>query len=85
MIPGGGGASEKAAAHDVVAAKNAGLRDVAADEAVPGTTRMGTHFTVYTGPYPSAAMAQPELVRALRNGYPTAHTQRLPASSGKGF
>ena len=85
VISGGGGASERAAAHDVVAAKNAGLRDVAADDAVPGTTRMGTHFTVYTGPYPSAATAQPELVRALRNGYPTAHTQRLPAGAGKGF
>jgi hypothetical protein len=85
VIAGGGSASEAAAAHDVVAAKNAGLRDVAANDAVPGTTRMGTHFTVYTGPYPSAATAQPELVRALRNGYPTAHTQHLPASPGKGF
>lgn len=85
VVAGGGGASQAAAAHDVVAAKNAGLLDVAANDAVPGTTRMGTHFTIYTGPYPSAAAAQPELVRALRNGYPTAHTQRLPASAGKGF
>ena len=85
VISGSAVASEKAAAHEVVAAKNAGLRDVVANDAIPGTTRMGTHFTVYTGPYPSAAVAQPELVRALRNGYPTAHTQRLPASAGKGF
>jgi hypothetical protein len=85
VIAGGGSSSEKAAAHDVVAAKNAGLRDVGANDTVPGTTRLGTHFTVYTGPYPSAATAQPELVRALRNGYPTAHTQRLPARAGKGF
>jgi hypothetical protein len=84
-IPGTGLASEKAAARAVVAAKNAGLRDVVANDAVPGASGSAPHFTVYTGPYEFESSAQSELVRALRNGYPKARAQALPSSSGRGF
>ncbi len=84
-IPGIGSASQKAAARGVVAADNAGLKDVAANDAVPGESGSGAHFTVFTGPYPTEAIARSELVRALRDGYPRAHAQLLPNTSGKGF
>jgi hypothetical protein len=84
-IPGINTASQKAAARAVVAAKNAGLKDVVANDAVPGTSGSAPHFTVYTGPYEFESTAQTELVRALRNGYPGARAQQLPGSSGKGF
>lgn len=84
-IPGTGQSSQKAAAQALVAAKNAGLKDVVANNAVPGNSSSAPHFTVYTGPYQYIATAQTELVRALRNGYPNARTQQLPSSSGKGF
>ncbi len=85
LIPGNDKASEKAAGRAVVAAKNAGLKDVTANDIMPGTSTGGAHFTVFTGPYPSAAMAHTELLRALRNGYPGAHTEQIPSSSGGGF
>ena len=81
-IPGKGAAGLKAAARAVVAAKNAGLKDVVANDALPGAK--GT-FTVFTGPYPSAAEAHTELVRALRNGYPHATTERLKTTPAGGF
>jgi hypothetical protein len=85
VIQGTSDASRKAAAHAIVAAKNAGLKDVTASAAVPGTGSKA-HYTVFTGPYPSAAMAHFELVRALRNGYPHASTERFGGgSSKKGF
>jgi hypothetical protein len=84
-IPGTGLASEKEAARAVVAARNAGLKDVVANDAVPGSSGSAPHFTVYTGPYRFESSVQSELVRALRNGYPGAHAQALPSSSGKGF
>jgi hypothetical protein len=84
-IPGTGIASERAAARAVVAAKNAGLRDVVANDAVPGSSGSAPHFTVFTGPYEFESTAQTELVRALRNGYPKAEARALPSSSGKGF
>src|SRR5262249_13934915 len=58
-IPGKGSASLKAAARAVVAARNAGLKDVVANNGLPGAK--GT-FTIFTGPYPSAAEAHAELV-----------------------
>lgn len=84
-IPGISTASEKAAARALVAARNAGLKDVVANDSVPGTSGERPHFTVYTGPYQYQSSAQTELVRALRNGYPHAKAQQLPSSSGKGF
>ena len=81
-IPGKGTTSLKAAARAVVAARNAGLKDVVANDALPGAK--GT-FTVFTGPYPSAAEAHAELVRALRNGYPHATTERLKTTPAGGF
>jgi hypothetical protein len=81
-IPGKGTASLKAAARAVVAARNAGLKDVVSNNALPGAK--GT-FTVFTGPYPSAAEAHAELVRALRNGYPQATTERLKTTPAGGF
>ena len=84
-IPGTGSASRNQAAHAVVAARNAGLKSVVANDAVPGQSGSGPHFTIYTGPWTTAGTAQSELVRALRNGYPKAHSQQLPSSSGKGF
>ena len=69
----------------MVAADNAGLKDVAANDAVPGESGSSAHFTVYTGPYSDEATAEAELVRALRDGYPRAHAQLLPTTSGKGF
>ncbi len=84
-IPGIGSSSQKAAARALVAAKNAGLKDVVANDAVPGESGAAAHFTVYTGPYPTEAAAGTELIRALRNGYPHARAQQLPSSSGKGF
>jgi hypothetical protein len=81
-VPGKGAASRKAAARAVVAAKNAGLKDVVANDAFPGAKGK---FTIFTGPYPSAAEAHTELVRALRNGYPHATTQRLKATPSGGF
>ncbi len=78
-------ASEKAAARALVAAKNAGLKDVVANDSVPGTSGSAPHFTIYTGPYQYESSAQTELTRALRNGYPHAHAFKLPSSSGKGF
>lgn len=84
-IPGVNGASQKAAARALVAAKNAGLKDVVANNSVPGTSGSAPHFTIYTGPYQYESSAQTELTRALRNGYPHAHAFKLPSSSGKGF
>jgi hypothetical protein len=84
-IPGIGTTSEKAAARALVAARNAGLKDVVANDSVPGTTGQSPHFTVYTGPYQYESSAQTELARALRNGYPHALAQQLPGTSGKGF
>jgi hypothetical protein len=81
-IPGKGTASLKAAARAVVAARNAGLKDVVANNALPGAK--GT-FTVFTGPYPTAAEARTERVRALRNGYPHATTERLKTTRAGGF
>jgi hypothetical protein len=81
-IPGKGQASLKAAARAVVAARNAGLKDVVANNALPGAK--GT-FTVFTGPYASAGEAHAELVRALRNGYPHATTERLKATPAGGY
>jgi hypothetical protein len=81
-IAGKGNASLKAAARAVVAARNAGLKDVVANNALPGAK--GT-FTVFTGPYSTAAEAHAELVRALRNGYPHATTQRLKTTPAGGF
>jgi len=84
-IPGTGIASQKAAERAVVAARNAGLKDVVANDAVPGSSGSAPHFTVYTGPYQFESTVQTELVRALRNGYPKARAQALPSSSGRGF
>jgi hypothetical protein len=84
-IPGVGRSSQQLAAHAVVAAKNAGLKNVVANDAVPGQSGSGPHFTIYTGPWTSSGLAQNELIRALRNGYPHAQAQQLPTSSGKGF
>ena len=84
-IPGIGTASRQAAARGVVAAQNAGLQDVAANDAVPGESGSSPHFTVYTGPYLTEATAKRELLRALHDGYPRAHAQLLPTSTGKGF
>jgi hypothetical protein len=84
-IPGVGTASQKAAARAVVAAKNAGLKDVVANNSVPGSSGSAPHFTIYTGPYQYESSAKTELTRALRNGYPAAHAYKLPSSSGKGF
>ncbi len=84
-IPGIGSASEQAAARALVAARNAGLKEVVANDAVPGTSGSAPHFTVYTGPYQFVSTAQSELKRALTNGYPHAHAQQLPSTSGKGF
>ena len=84
-IPGIGPASQKAAARAVVAAKNAGLKEVVANDAIPGTSGSAPHFTVFTGPYQYQSSVQDELIRALRNGYPQARAQELPVSSGKGF
>jgi hypothetical protein len=81
-IPGKGAPSLKAAARAVVAAKNAGLKDVVANDALPGAK---DRFTVFTGPYPSAAEAHAELVRALRNGYPHATTVQLKSTPAGGF
>jgi hypothetical protein len=81
-IPGKGRGSLKAAARAVVAARNAGLKDVVANNALPGAK--GT-FTVFTGPYPTAAEARTELARALRNGYPHATTERLKTTRAGGF
>lgn len=84
-IPGIGTASEKAAARALVAARNAGLKEVVANDSVPGESGSAPHFTVFTGPYEFESSAQTELVRALRNGYPHARAQQLPSTSGKGF
>ena len=84
-IPGIGPASETAAARALVAARNAGLKEVVANDAVPGTSGSAPHFTIYTGPYQFVSTAQSELKRALTNGYPHAHAQQLPSTSGKGF
>jgi hypothetical protein len=84
-IPGINGASQKAAARALVAARNAGLKDVVANDAVPGTSGSAPHFTIYTGPYQFVSTVQSELKRALTNGYPHAHAQKLPSTSGKGF
>ena len=84
-IPGTGLASQKEAEHAVVAARNAGLKDVVANDSVPGSSGSAPHFTVYTGPYRFESSVQSELVRALRNGYPKARAQALPSSSGRGF
>ena len=84
-IPGINAASQQAAARALVAARNAGLKDVVANDSVPGTSGAKPHFTVYTGPYEYQSSAQTELVRALRNGYPHAVAQQLPSTSGKGF
>jgi hypothetical protein len=84
-ISGIGALSRNQAAHAVVAARNAGLKNVVANDAVPGQSGSGPHFTIYTGPWTTAGSAQSELVRALRNGYPRARSQQLPSSSGKGF
>ena len=84
VIAGTGDASRKAAARAIVAAKNAGLKDVTANANVPGTGGK-PHYTVFTGPYPSAAMAHFELVRALRNGYPHARTEQFSSAAKKGF
>ncbi len=84
-IPGIGASSAKAAARAVVAARNAGLKDVVANNAVPGTSGSAPHFTIYTGPYQFETSAQSELKRALSNGYPHARAQQLPSTSGKGF
>ena len=84
-IPGIGSASQKAAARALVAAKNAGLkgRRLVANNQVPGEAGSRPHFTVYTGPYP-AASAQDGAHPGVRNGYPHAHAQALPSSTGKG-
>jgi len=84
-ISGIGVSSRNQAAHAVVAARNAGLKSVVANDAVPGQSGSAPHFTIYTGPWTTAGTAQSELVRALRNGYPRARSQQLPSSSGKGF
>jgi hypothetical protein len=84
-ISGRGAPSRRLAAHAVVAARNAGLTKVVANDTIPGGTFEGPHFTVFTGPYTSAAQAHSELVRALRNGYPTAKSEHLSASSTQGF
>ncbi|HEX4518158.1 MAG TPA: hypothetical protein VH063_01125 [Gaiellaceae bacterium] len=84
-IPGVGAASEKAAARALVAARNAGLKDVVANDSVPGSSGSAPHFTIYTGPYEYESSAQTELARALHNGYPHARAQQLPSTSGKGF
>jgi hypothetical protein len=81
-IPTKGQAGLQAAARAVVAARNAGLKDVVANNALPGAK--GT-FTVFTGPYASAGEAHAELVRALRNGYPHATTERLKTTPAGGF
>jgi hypothetical protein len=85
VIPGVGSASQLAAARAIVAAKNAGLKEVTANSSTPGTTQQGEHYTVFTGPYPSQATAQDELVRALRNGYPDARPQQLAATTSGGY
>ncbi len=77
-----GPAGLRAAARAVVAARNAGLKDVVANDALPGAKG---RFTVFTGPYPTATEAQAELVRALRNGYPHATTERLKTTPAGGF
>jgi hypothetical protein len=84
-VPGIGPASERAAARALVAARNAGLKEVTANDAVPGASGSAPHFTIYTGPYQFESTAQAELKRALRNGYPHARAQQLPSTSGKGF
>jgi hypothetical protein len=85
IIPGVGPASLKAAARAIVAAKNAGLKDVTANNNIPGTTKQGQHYTVFTGPYLEKSTADSELVRALRNGYPTARSQLVPGPMSGGF
>jgi hypothetical protein len=80
---GKGPASESAAARAVVAAKNAGLKDVIANDAV-SAGKSGPHFTVFTGPYLTQAEAHAELLRAQRNGYSSAQTERLSGSSVSG-
>jgi SPOR domain len=72
----GSASDQRTAARAIVAAKNAGLKNVAAAKGVLPSSKNGA-FTVFTGPYPSPAEAQSWLVRATKDGYPNAVTRKI--------
>ena len=80
-IPGiGGGASEKAAARGVVAAENAGLQDVAANDAVPGRPDERALHRLH-GPVPDRGnRASPSSFVHSATATRRAHAQRFRAA-----
>jgi len=84
-ITGTSHASQMAAARAVVAAKNAGLKDVVANDTLGPRTGPHAHFTVFTGPFTTASGLQTELQRAHRNGYPSAFSVKVTNTPIGGF
>ena len=85
VIDGTNRASLKAAARAVVAAKNAGLKDVVANDTLGPRTGPKAHFTIFTGLYTTQSGLAAELQRAHRNGYPGAYSERVDNTPIGGF
>jgi hypothetical protein len=85
VIAGTGQSSQKEAARAIVAARNAGLKEVIANTTLGPRTGPKAHFTIFTGPYTTQSGLQAELQRARRNGYPGAYSQGVTGTPIGGF